>query len=461
VINVALRPKSPVKFLPLGIAYIATAIKNKGYHFDLLDIDAYRYSDEYIESFFSKNKYDVVLMGCIVTGYQIIKDLAALIRRYNPKATIIVGNSVADSIPKILLSKTEADIAVLGEGDITVVELLDCLKIGRSVEHVQGIVYKQDSQIICTDPRPVIKDLSTIPIIDYSIWDFEKYVDGFRAGLHEPFPLPPQQIRGIVVNTARGCVNRCTFCYHVFRKSSYRHRPWKHIFEEIRELVEKYGINYIGFNDELTFSTKKSVREFLDAFNQAGIRFFWYGDCRGNLFADEEDLEILKALKETGCTGIGYSLESSDPAILKSMNKHMTVEEFSYQTNLFHKAGITVWTSLVFGYPQETPDTIRATIDCCIQNRIYPSAGYLLPFPGSEMYQYALDHGFIDKENEEEYLLMLGDRQDLRLNMTQMSDEEFESTVKRGLDRCNKSLRIGLIENELTKTQYYRVEKSQ
>jgi len=77
------------------------------------------------------------------------------------------------------------------------------------------------------------------------------------------------------------------------------------------------------------------------------------------------------------------------------------------------------------------------------------------------MYQYALDHRFIDKENEEGYLLTLGDRQDLRLNMTQMSDEDFENTVKRELNRCNKSLGIGLTEDQLTKTQYYRVEKSQ
>lgn len=458
VIHVALRPNSPVKFLPLGIAYITTAMKKAGIVFDLLDIDVNRYSDEYVCDYLSDHKYDVVCLGCIVTGYRIIKDLCAIIRHYYPNATIIVGNSVADSIPEILLTKTESDIVVIGEGDITVVELLGCIKSGRSLEQVKGIVYKKDSSLFWTEPRPVIKDLTMVPIIDYTIWDFEKYVEGFQASINEPLPLPREQLRGIGVNTARGCINRCTFCYHVFRKAPYRHRSWKHVMEEIKILVNQYGINYIMFNDELTFSTKKSVFEFLDAVNKAGLKFFWQGDCRGNLFTSEEDIKIVKSLKENGCVGMAYSLESSDPTILKDMNKHMTIEQFTFQTQLFHKAGIPVWTSLVFGYPQETPETIRATIDCCIQNQIYPSAGYLLPFPGSEMYQYALDHGFIDRKNEEEYLLKLGDRQDLRLNMTHMSDEVFERTIKEELNRCNKILNIGLTEDKLTKTQYYRVE---
>ena len=103
----ALRPKSPVKFLPLGLAYIATAIKNAGFQFDLLDIDAYRYNDEQVKEYLSKKTYDVVLMGCIITGYKIIKDYAQIVRSFYPESMIIAGNSVADSIPELLLSKTD------------------------------------------------------------------------------------------------------------------------------------------------------------------------------------------------------------------------------------------------------------------------------------------------------------------------------------------------------------------
>jgi len=457
VVNVALRPKSPVKYLPLGLAYVATAMKKGGFTFDLLDIDAYRYSDEYIESFFSKTRYDIVLLGCIVTGYRIVKDLTTLIRRYSPKVTIIVGNSVASSIPELLLSKTESDIAVIGEGDITVVELLNAIQYNTPLSEVKGITYKIGKEIIRNDPRPPIKDISTIPRIDYSIWDFEKYIEGYRANLKEPVPLPREQMRGIGVNTARGCINRCTFCYHVFRDVPYRHRDWKDVFKEIEFLIDTYNINFIGFQDELTFYSKKSVVDFIQVFKESGLKFFWTADCRGNLFTRLEDVEIIKELKALDCLGISYSLESSNPEILKKMNKHMTVEQFTFQTNLFHEAGLTVWTSLVFGFPQESPQTIRNTMDCCIQNGFFPSAGYLLPFPGSEIFEWARENGFIDKDDEESYLLTLGDRQDLRINLTSMSNAEFESILKSELDRANKELGLNLQCEDLTKTQYYRV----
>jgi len=117
---------------------------------------------------------------------------------------------------------------------------------------------------------------------------------------------------------------------------------------------------------------------------------------------------------------------------------------------------MATWTSLVFGYPRESTNTIRATFDCCIENNIYPSVGYLLPQPGSIMYKYALDNGFID--NEEEYLLKIGDRQDLTINLTTMNNREFENAVSLGIRRCNKEMKMGLGEN-LIKTKSFRGSK--
>ncbi len=111
VINVSLRPKSPVKIFPIGLGYITTAMKNAGFDFDLMDIDAHRYTDEQVERLIRKKNYDVVCMGCIVTGYRIIKALASVVKQYHPYCKIIVGNSVATSIVDTLLTRTKADIA--------------------------------------------------------------------------------------------------------------------------------------------------------------------------------------------------------------------------------------------------------------------------------------------------------------------------------------------------------------
>ncbi|KKK80511.1 hypothetical protein LCGC14_2822750, partial [marine sediment metagenome] len=144
-------------------------------------------------------------------------------------------------------------------------------------------------------------------------------------------------------------------------------------------------------------------------------------------------------------------LESSDPDILKAMNKKISVEDFVTQTRLMQSVGISTRTSLVFGYPQETPETINATINCCIENKMYPSVGFLLPQPGSAMYDYAIEKGIIT--DGEKYILGMGDRQDLFINLTSMSDKEFKDTVYNALKRCNKELNTKLSEDDLIKTK--------
>jgi anaerobic magnesium-protoporphyrin IX monomethyl ester cyclase len=457
LINVCLRPDSPLKLVPIGLAYIATAIKNAGFDFDLLDIDAERLTQEQIQAFIQKEDYDVVCMGCIVTGYKIVKYLAAEIRKLLPGTKIVAGNSVATSVVDTLLSHTEVDIAVMGEGDVTIVELLKALARNTDLGTVAGICFKKNSKVIQTPPRPLIKDLTSLPFINYSLFDIENYIRTSCHTLSDPLPFPREDARALPINTARGCVANCTFCYHVFKGNPYRYRKAQSLVAEISQMLEIYGLNYILLWDELTFFSKKQTKEFCECILSENLSFCWSGSCRGNLFNDEKDLQIMELMKKAGCVSIGYSLESADESILRDMNKHVSVEQFTKQTTLFRKAGVPVATSVVFGFPQETPETIRRTIDVCIKNGIYPSPGYLLPQPGSKIYDYAVENSYI--QNEEEYLLAMGDRQDLRVNMTEMSDLEFEDHVLAGLSRCNEALGVGLEDDRLVKTTYYRAAK--
>ncbi|MBF0485498.1 MAG: cobalamin-dependent protein [Candidatus Omnitrophica bacterium] len=457
VINVSLRPQSPLRLFPIGLGYVATAIKNAGFSFDLLDIDVERYSPAYVESFLKSNRYDAVCMGCIVTGYKTIKEYAAIIKSAHPQTKIIVGNSVATSIPHILLTRTAVDYAVIGEGEQTVVELLHEISAKRPVDKVKGICFLNGGEVVTTEPRALIEDISIIPPIDFSIFNVDKYIEYSKVYPSDPLPIPREQVRGLPVNTARGCIANCGFCYHVFKGVPYRYRSAASLVAEMRAMIEKYSLNHIYLLDELTFFSKKQTLELVNAILDEKLHFYWSGTCRSNLFDREEDLEIMAKMKASGCQSMGYSLESADEGILHDMNKKVLVAHFSRQTKLFHKAGIPVSTSLVIGYPQETPQTIKKTFDCCLENRIYPSAGYLLPQPGSSIYDYARQHGFI--KDEEEYLLLMGDRQDLRLNMTSMPDAQLQNCVLEGLKRCNEVLGVGLSEKELVKTLYYRLPK--
>ena len=253
LVNTSLRPNSIIKMFPVGIGYVASAIKNAGYKFDLLDHEAWRPLPEEGIAYIKRKKYTVVALASLPSGYKMVKALCQLIRDLQPQSTIIVGNTVASSIPEILLKKTAADIAVLGEGDITIVELLHALEMKGSIKDIPGIAFKyyasqkdkreNKHSIIEHRYRPPIKDLDTLPWIDFRSFDTEIYIDNSREQISRPFPtgLTEENIRMLPINTARGCVYNCSFCYHAFKGMPYRTRSPQSVMDEADYLVKKYN----------------------------------------------------------------------------------------------------------------------------------------------------------------------------------------------------------------------------
>jgi len=397
----------------------------------------------------------VVCFGCIVTGYKVVKNLCSLIRKINKNAVIVVGNSVASSIPEILLTKTEADIAVIGEGDVTIVELLKYLDLNKSLDDVEGIYFKKQGSIIATKRREAILRLDDIPMPEWPLFEIKTYVEESKNFVFEPYRIPKDQIRAFPVNTARGCAFRCTFCYHVFMADKYRWRSPGSVMQEIRKLKELYGINYIYFWDELTFFSKKQTEELVDELLRQDLNIYWIASCRAGLL-NESDGNLVKKIKDSGCIGLSYSLESADERILKTMNKNISLDGFRRQKKILDKFGVVTWTSLVMGYPEETEDSVGKTMEFCYENSIYPSVGYLLPQPGSYMYKYILDNKVIN--SEEEYLLNMGDRQDFRINLTQISSQRMQQIVKEYLDKINRKLQLGIQEDRLVKFGHYKAK---
>jgi radical SAM superfamily enzyme YgiQ (UPF0313 family) len=138
-INPCLRHDAKNKYPPVGLGYILTAVQKAGIDFDLIDMDVQTMSIEDLCERIRREKYDICALGCIVTSLRLVKEIASVIREINPKATIIAGNSVASSIPELLLRNTEVDIAVVGEGDVTIVELLEAIMKDRPLYEVRGI----------------------------------------------------------------------------------------------------------------------------------------------------------------------------------------------------------------------------------------------------------------------------------------------------------------------------------
>ena len=220
------------------------------------------------------------------------------------------------------------------------------------------------------------------------------------------------------------------------------------------EPVHQYNVNYFFLFDELTFFSAKQCEQFAQTLIDFDLNIYWKAACRSNLLKSGDE-KIVEKLIQSGCVGLGYSLESANTEILKAMNKKTTPDDFIKQTALLRKMGLAVWTSIVVGYPQETENTLNETFDCCEKAEVYPSVGYLVPLPGTPMFDYAVKVGAIN-ENDESYLINSGDRQDLKINLTQLNNKTIEEIVKKRLYKISQKLKLNLDQSQLIKTGHYK-----
>jgi len=487
-INPSLRPEAPNRYLPVGLGYVVTAVEQAGYRFDLLDIDIGRYSDSYVENFIREGSYDVIAFGAIVSHYKWCKWLIGVIKHHSPQCRVIVGNSVGGSIPEVLFAHTEVDIVIKGEADRTIVEVLGVLRDGGSLGQVSeplrpwphtngnlppcyegtgvpGIVFRDaKGRLVFTGHRKAVAKIDSLPFPNWDLFDVQAYFETARTMVFEPKRYPRDKAVVMPVNTARGCVFKCTFCHYVFWNDPYRHRSAQSVIGEIRRNQEKWGANYICFWDELSFHKLGPAETFIDELIEADLGIHWMGAVRSDLFgrSDIPRADRLRAATkfvESGCLALGYSLESGNEEILKAMNKRVKAEFFGEQVDVLREAGIVSNTSLVIGYPQETEATIRETLDMCRRFRVYPSVGFLLPLPETGMWAYAVDNGFI--KDADAFLSGVTERQDIVLNLTQMTDEQILAEVHGGLKRMKEEFGLDLGDNLIRTGGYTKHNRHQ
>ena len=439
---------------PLGLAYIVSETVRHGYDCNIVDMRVEPKTDEKLIQILMETHYDVVALGELTHSYFLVKPLLKLIRDASPESLIVVGNSIASSHPQLLLENTETDVAVIGPGEEIFLEILERIKTGRDLSGVRGTAYKQGDEIVHEELRKAPKDIDSIPYPNWDLFDVEAYIHSAQ-NYNNPAALPTfsdEKVKKInrpfVIQYSRGCAYRCTFCfeslYYKFQPIA-THSPEVFI-AEMRRLKGKYNINYLFFWDETSFYSPKSAAPLIDALIEADLGIKFSASVRVGFLRDK-DIDFAHKLAQAGCAQMSYSLESGSPIILESMNKKIEPEWFYEQKRVLDKAGIISNTNLVLGYPEETKETLGETFNICYDNDIFPSAGFLLPVPGTVMYNYALENGYI--VDEEEYITNVRDRQHLILNMTKMSDEELVGTTlyhmkrirdKLGLDLSNENL---------------------
>lgn len=416
------------KIRPVGLAYILTAVRKAGIEFEFLDMYANETTLPQLRKYLDKNYFDIIAFGCIVTALNLVAELASILREANPQTKILAGNSIASAIPRLLLNHTEVDFAVIGEGEVTVVQLLQALLKGKPIENIRGIAYRKEGRIYQNPTQQWIGNINSIGFPEWDFFENRKYNEGY----FQMSSKYGQEFRPFPLSSARGCPYHCTFCYHVFKNQPYRRCSEHSIVQEFRRLHYNYDANFIQFSDELSFPNIASLTRLVRQIERLPFQICWSIVICSNLFR-KKDIPLIQRMKEAGCFSICFALENTDSTILRAMGKKVRVEDCIEQIETLQEGGLAFGTSLIFGYPQETLKSIQDTFDLCERFGIVPGVGFLQPLPQTPIYDWALKMGYI--RDEWEYLMQAGDREVLHVNLTQISTPEFIEAVVRNVYR--------------------------
>jgi len=355
---------SAAKLPRIGIALIATILNKNGYHVKAYCEDFSTINMEEIKD------ADLVGISAITStstrSYKIISE----IRKINPTIPIVMGGPHPTFLPDEVL-ENGADFAVRGEGEKTILELIDALEGKINFFDVDGLSFKNNGNIVHNKDRELINNLDEIPFPDWSLIENSN------------------QINYIPIQTSRGCPYNCKFCtvVKVFGRK-YRFRSVDSVIAEIKYLLKTFEgtkAKRIFFYDDNFSANKKRTKSLLRKIIEQKINMpTWFSQERLEIAKDEE---LLNLMVKTGCKRIMAGIESVNPETLKEYNKQQEVDEIKNSINILHKHGIGVHGMFVLGGEHDDIDSIKKTMSFIIENKIDTvQIMMLIPFPGTEIY---------------------------------------------------------------------------
>ncbi len=414
--------------LPLGLLYVTQPLIEDGHNIKFFDIALEKPTREEVISKIKSEKFDLMIIGGIITTYSYIKWLTNEVKKIYPDIPILGGGFVATPIPHIIFKNTGIDVICNGEGDITVKEYISALKDGRDISEVPGIFIKKGASFFATPERPLMWKLDDIslPINAYELLDIEKYITEngkpAQAALESEGKWDSYlgECRYFDILSGRGCVGRCTFCYRMIK--GIRKHSASYVIKHMKYLVDNYKINLFQFEDDLFVDNKKWVDEFCTALKESDMDVRFKISSRANMINDE----LLTKLKSFGCLHVCVGFESGSQTMLDSMKKYTKVEHNYNAYKLLKKHNMISAVPTIEGMPGETYESLMETLkfiqDCKIDSA---AVYYATPYPNSEIYQYALKEGLI--KDEEKYLESISnsDASEFKINLTQLPDSDL------------------------------------
>jgi len=382
---------------PVNLAWLAAVLLANGIEARILDFEVERLGPEEFLDRVSVFSPDLVGFTCLSATVVGANRLACLVKENFPETLVVAGGPHISAMPARSLEEFAGfDVAVFGEGEQTLLELCQRVSAGDKgrLGGIRGLAYRESSQIIVQEPRPLIENLDTIPHPARHLLPLELYRGASTPGLAGSLQ------NSTVLFTSRGCSEDCTFCASKITFSRrLRFRSAEHVLSEVRECVKDYGFGHFTIDDDTFTLNRRRLREILEGFGSLGIS--WDCDTRVNAV----DEETLRMMKSAGCKKVAFGIESGSERIRRLIKKRITRQEVVSAFEAARRVGLVTQAFFIIGsHPSETLAEVRMTLD--LAREIRPDfivVNIVTPFPGTELYRIMKSGGYIEAEDWEKF----------------------------------------------------------
>jgi len=362
---------------PLGLAFIAAVLEAAGIEVEICDYVVFPYSREALTAEIQAFRPAIVGLTSVTmtfdTAMAVVRDTKAI----DPSVkTIMGGPHVTFRAEATLTENPELDAIILGEGEETIVELVQAIEQGADWHPIKGLAFRDGLHIVHTGHKPPGLDVDRLPLPARHLLPLGRY----RA-----------LNLSISMTTSRGCPFKCIFC--VGRKmvgAKVRYRDPVKVVDEL-ELLTTYGFSQINLADDLFTANTGHCRAVCAEIVNRGLKLKWTSFAR----VDTVSLALLEKMKAAGCTAVSFGIESGSPQILKTVRKGITRDQVLEAVNLCTRAGLQPHASFILGLPGETEQTLQETLAFGEQLEALGVAyGFhlLAPFPGTEVRDRCADY---------------------------------------------------------------------
>jgi anaerobic magnesium-protoporphyrin IX monomethyl ester cyclase len=401
--------EQPAGNLPIGLMYIAAVLKKAGYSVEILDAfmgvgSVFQENGETVtvglpfeqikQSIQQRNPDIVGIAGPFTCQIGNALEVSRLAKQVNPKILTVVGGPHVTLVPKEFIEEaTSVDIAVMGEGEYAMREVVEAFEGKREFSEILGIAYREGGKVLVNPSRPFLLNLDELPYPAYDLVDMEHYLSPQKIG-YRSF-----QNRAISMITSRGCPFNCCFCaVHLHMGQTFRAHSAEYVLNHIQYVVESFKVKNIFFEDDnLTLSVNR-FEAICDGIIERKIKIGW--ETPNGVRADCLTLELLKKMKRSGANSIFVGVESGDQQILdkvicKSLDLNRVVE---FAKNA-QKIGLKTGAFYIIGFPGETKENMQRTVDFALElKRKYDVGMHLFaatPSYGTKLYEDCKTKGYL------------------------------------------------------------------